>query len=77
MCIICRGRFSQNFLLRFQVKNGKVIRYENLGRSFYMCKNCIENDEKKVKKIVINKFRIKSKNIEEFGNILKELDTNG
>ncbi|MCF6172362.1 MAG: hypothetical protein L3J44_01010 [Campylobacteraceae bacterium] len=77
MCVVCTGRFSQKILYRFQVKNGKIIRYKKEGRSFYICKNCIKSDEKKVRKIVIKKFRIKSKNIEEFGNILKELDTNG
>ncbi len=77
MCIICRGRFSQKILYRFQVKDRKIIKYEKLGRSFYICQGCIKNGEKKLKKIVINKFRVKSKNIEEFGNILKELGTNG
>ncbi len=77
MCVICQGRFSQQILHRFQAKDGEIVKYEKLGRSFYMCQRCIKNSEKKIKKILINKFRIKSKNIEEFGKILKELCTNG
>jgi predicted RNA-binding protein YlxR (DUF448 family) len=77
MCIICRGRFNQKVLNRFQKIDGKIVRYQNLGRSFYVCNNCIKCEEEKIKKIVMNRLKIKTKNIEEFGKILKELDTNG
>jgi len=77
MCIICRERFSQKILYRFQKIDESIVQYKDLGRSFYICKNCIKYEESKIKKIVMNRLRIKSKNIEEFGKILKELDTNG
>ncbi len=77
MCIICRERFSQNFLYRFQKIDESIVLYKELGRSFYICENCIKHKENKIKKIVMNRLRVKSKNIEEFGKILKELGTNG
>lgn len=40
MCIVCKGRFSQNELLRLQYKEAKLFIYSGKGRSFYLCKEC-------------------------------------
>jgi len=48
MCIVCKKRDYQKNLLRFQCKNGKIIKFSKEGRSFYVCKECI-NSQKLVK----------------------------
>ncbi len=51
MCIICRKRFYQNELLRFQCKEGEFISFSGEGRSFYFCKECYKNEDKIVKSL--------------------------
>lgn len=41
MCIHCRARFAQQNLLRMQIKNGELIAYSYVGRSFYLCELCV------------------------------------
>jgi len=77
MCIVCRVRFPQKGLYRFQENNKKLVNFQKTGRSFYVCATCITNNRNKLMKILNQKFRIKCENIEDFGKILKELDTNG
>jgi len=59
MCIVCRERFEQNVLRRFRCEEGEIIKYDNHGRSFYICNNCIETQAnlliKKVNKICKNR----------------------
>jgi len=51
MCVVCRGRFAQLDLLRIQCLDRKLVRYTNDGRSFYLCKGCVDNkNEKKLLK---------------------------
>jgi len=50
MCVVCRGRLSQCEMLRLQCKNNEIISFCGIGRSFYICKNCINN--KKLDKII-------------------------
>jgi len=55
MCVICRGRFYQRDLRRFQVAEGRVRAYAGAGRSFYICEACLEKfDEIKFKKALKN-----------------------
>ena len=77
MCIVCRDRFPQKNLYRFQEIKGKIVNFTNRGRSFYICKNCIQTDEKKLNKILGNRLKIDYKNIADFGKILKEFGENG
>lgn len=46
MCVLCRERFSQNELLRLQIKSDKVVDFTGFGRSVYLCKACEKKDEK-------------------------------
>ena len=48
MCVVCRKRFYQDELNRLQCKNHKLIPFSGIGRSFYVCGNCI-NDKKLIK----------------------------
>jgi len=72
MCIVCRERVSQKELIRLQCKDKTLISYTGFGRSFYICKNCI--DSKKLYKSL--SFKCKSKNLDEFRKKLKEILAN-
>jgi predicted RNA-binding protein YlxR (DUF448 family) len=75
MCIICRGRYEQNTLIRFQLHNGKLIEFTKVGRSSYICLDCILLNEDRLVKILNGKFRLKNKKIDEFGNIFPTKET--
>ncbi len=85
MCVVCRGRFEQNTLLRFQTNSGKILEFSKIGRSFYMCKNCISLKEEKLVKLLNSKLKTRNKKIIEFGDYFskivqehnKETGTNG
>ena len=75
MCIICRGRYEQNTLIRFQLHNGKLIEFTKLGRSSYICSDCTLLNENRLVKMLNGKFRLKNKKIDEFGNIFPTKET--
>lgn len=68
MCISCRGRYPKNSLIRLQNDCGKIVAYEEKGRSFYLCKVC-SNNPKKIKGLV-KRFTLE---IESFTKLLKIL----
>jgi len=72
MCITCRNRYPQSSLIRLQEKAKIVMSYTGIGRSFYLCKDCI-NNEKKIKGL-IKRF---NQDRERFIKLLKELMNNG
>jgi predicted RNA-binding protein YlxR (DUF448 family) len=43
MCVSCRKRDLQENLYRFQCKNFELIPFSGKGRSFYVCKDCINS----------------------------------
>ena len=43
MCVACKKRDKQNNLIRLQCFNNKLIKFRGSGRSFYVCKNCINS----------------------------------
>ena len=49
MCIGCKRREYQKNFIRLMCKDGGIKKYDNNGRSFYICKECIK-EEKKIKK---------------------------
>jgi len=71
MCILCRKRFYQYELIRLQCKNGYLVKFEGSGRSFYLCKECI-NDKKLSKKIAYLCKISKEKAKEQIESLLKE-----
>jgi len=75
MCIICRGRYEQNTLTRFQLQNGKITEFSKVGRSSYICSDCISLDEKKLVKIINGKFRLNYKKIDEIEVIASTKET--
>jgi len=72
MCISCRNREVQDQLLRLRCFNGSIERFEGIGRSFYICKSCLE-DEKKVIKSLMRQCRSGEK--DKFTSRLKEIIT--
>ena len=50
MCVVCRARSGQESLLRLQIKNGEFCEFSGVGRSFYVCENCIPKCEKPLQK---------------------------
>lgn len=75
MCIACRERDLQINLIRLQEENQHIFPYKGYGRSFYLCTICREN-EKKVKGL-IKRFRLSTKDSEQFVKYLKELEIHG
>ncbi len=72
MCIICRERYEQNRLIRFQLKSKKLVEFTKVGRSSYICDECIKLDKKRLEKILNGKFRQK---IDDFGAIASTKET--
>jgi predicted RNA-binding protein YlxR (DUF448 family) len=72
MCIACRSRHPQNTLIRLKLSGKEVVAFDGLGRSFYLCDECVKN-EKKVKGLV-KRFK---QDMEYFTKLLKELIKNG
>jgi len=50
MCINCKKRFLQKDLLRLQCVNKKITKHSGYGRSFYICKECL-NDKNLAKNL--------------------------
>ncbi len=72
MCIACRNRHPQNTLIRLKQVGKEVVVFDGIGRSFYLCVECCQN-EKKVKGLV-KRFK---QELEPFTKLLKELMNNG
>jgi len=72
MCIACRKRDYQKNLIRFQIKDRKVSPFSGVGRSSYLCQECIQ-DKKRLKQLS-KRFSV---DIDSFEKLLKELDING
>ena len=72
MCIACRSRHPQNTLIRLKQSGKEIIVFDGMGRSFYLCDECVKN-EKKVKGLV-KRFK---QDAEYFTKLLKELMNNG
>ncbi|RAX58004.1 hypothetical protein CCZ01_04110 [Helicobacter monodelphidis] len=44
MCIQCKSRVAQNSLIRLQSQDySRIVFYRGYGRSFYLCKDCINH----------------------------------
>jgi len=71
MCVVCRGRLSQAEMLRLQCKNNEIIPFCGIGRSFYICKDCINN--KKLDKIIQRICKIDKTNSKIIISKIKEM----
>jgi len=57
MCIICKKRFFQSDLIRLQCKNLQIIHFTQIGRSFYLCKECFKLDQHKIEKALFRQCK--------------------
>ena len=46
MCIACRSRYPQKTLIRLKQVEKEIIAFDGKGRSFYLCRECLENPRK-------------------------------
>jgi len=72
MCISCRNRHPQNSLIRLKQEADDIVLYNSIGRSFYLCSDCVKN-EKKIKGLA-KRFK---QDVKRFDKLLKELINNG
>jgi predicted RNA-binding protein YlxR (DUF448 family) len=77
MCIICKSRLSQKTLYRFQVRDGVLKPFCKSGRSFYICKECLDGNQQKLVRILNNKYNLNLPYAPAYGEILKETLLNG
>ena len=73
MCIGCRVRDLQSALTRFQIQNLKVVEFSKIGRSLYICDNCLIQNKIKTQKMIKNRYKIDFKDLID----LKERTVNG
>jgi len=69
MCISCRKRFYQFELLRLQCIDKQIVFWTKKGRSFYLCRDCLEKEKKVLKAL---QWVCKNKN-DKYLSILKEI----
>ena len=69
-CVSCRERNPQDKLLRLRCVDGSIETFNKVGRSFYLCENCL-NEEKKILKLLMRQCR--SGNKDKLMNKLKEI----
>lgn len=72
MCVVCRERSNQLSLIRLQCREGVLESHCGVGRSFYLCFNCIEH--KKTPGLLAR--QCKSNALEMLMNRLKEIVVN-
>ena len=72
MCVSCRERASQSKMFRLTCRDGNLRSFEGVGRSFYLCTTCLE-DEKKISKVLMRQCRNNQR--EQHMNNLKEIIT--
>lgn len=72
MCISCRDRYEQKLLLRLQCNEGLLEVFTKKGRSFYICKTCLNNEKKLTKSLM---RQCKSGDKEKLTTRLKEIIT--
>jgi len=71
-CVVCREKFSQKLLNRLQCYEKKLSSFSGIGRSFYICNDCLK-DEKKLEKSLYRTCKNKDNYIVQ----LREIFANG
>ncbi|WP_407933679.1 DUF448 domain-containing protein [Halarcobacter sp.] len=79
-CVICRGKSPQNELFRLKCEDKKLVPFDNNGRSFYICSDCLsifensQNNQKELKRFEKTLCRV-CKNKDDYIGQLKEILT--
>ena len=69
-CVSCKEKSSQSLLNRLQCKEKKLYSFTGIGRSFYLCNKCLQ-DENKLKKILCKNCKNKDDYIVQLREILR------
>ena len=72
MCASCRQRDAQFNLLRLRCSDGELTPFMGVGRSFYLCHDCL-SDEKKLVRALMRQCRGGDR--DKHMNTLKEIIT--
>jgi len=72
MCVVCRQRINRDEMLRLQCQDENIIKFSGHGRSFYLCKNCI--NDKKLGKIIQKICKVNKNQIEKIITQIKEIE---
>ncbi len=72
MCVSCRERDKQFNLFRLRCVDGELTSFTGVGRSFYLCQSCL-NEDKKIIRALMRQCRGGDK--EKLMNTLKEIIT--
>jgi predicted RNA-binding protein YlxR (DUF448 family) len=75
MCIVCRCRLEKENLLRLQCKDKKLVSFIGNGRSFYLCKTCLDDNLESGRKKLEKSLFKECKNKDEYIVQLKEILT--
>ena len=68
-CVVCRNKIAQKLLNRLQCQEKKLIQFSGIGRSFYICNKCLE-DENKLEKALYRSCKNKDMYIVQLREIL-------
>jgi len=52
MCVSCRQRDTQFNLFRFKCVDGELTPFNGVGRSFYLCQSCLQEDKKIIRALM-------------------------
>ena len=72
MCIVCRNRYEKAELLRLQ-KGQDITHFSGVGRSFYLCKACLQQPNIDIK--ITKRFHLNSES--NFFKLKKEFLSDG
>lgn len=80
-CIVCRNKTEQKELLRLKCEDKKLMPYNNNGRSFYICSDCIEllqsdmnsKDYKRIEKSLCRECKNKDKYVVQLKEMLTDV----
>jgi uncharacterized protein len=80
-CVVCKGKFEQKELLRLKCEDKKLLFYNNYGRSFYICNDCVESlksdingkDYKKIEKSLCKECKNKDKYVTQLKEMLTDV----
>jgi predicted RNA-binding protein YlxR (DUF448 family) len=72
MCVSCRQKEAQFNLLRLKCNNAELALFNGVGRSFYLCNNCLNEDKKVIRALM---RQCKSGEKDKLMNKLKEIIT--
>ena len=71
MCVLCRERDNRDKMVRLQCKNREILPFSGVGRSFYLCKSCINS--KKLDKIIQKICRTDKTSVKNIVTTIKEM----